>query len=201
VARARIFIDFWNFQLNWNQRANQAKCDWVALPPRLLQEVEAIFASVGQSEALTLEETLVHASVNPATEGNLRRWLDSFLDRQASYNVKVRERRMRSRKVHCKQCGTDNKECANCGAPFQWAPEKGVDAAIVTDLLSLATKQAFDVAILVTADADLIPAVEWVQDRGLKVVNASWSGQGFDLANACWGSFSLDSIISGITRT
>ena len=53
-----------------------------------------------------------------------------------------------------------------------WAPEKGVDTAIVTDLLSLAGEEAYDVAILVSSDADHIPAVEWIQAHGRKVINA-----------------------------
>ena len=36
--------------------------------------------------------------------------------------------------------------------------EKGVDTAIITDLLTLAWEGAYDVAILVSSDADLVPA-------------------------------------------
>ena len=54
-----------------------------------------------------------------------------------------------------------------------WAPEKGVDTAIVTDLLSLAGEDAYGVAILLSSDADHIPAAEWIQARGRKVINAT----------------------------
>lgn len=67
----------------------------------------------------------------------------------------------------------DNEACSECGAQFRWAPEKGVDTAIVTDLLSLASEDAFDVAILLSSDADHIPAVEWVQAHGRKAINAT----------------------------
>jgi uncharacterized LabA/DUF88 family protein len=91
-------------------------------------------------------------------------------------------------------------ECPHCNTPFQRAPEKGVDAAIVTDLLTLAWEEAFDNAIVLSSDADLIPAVERVQEKGLKVINATWAGHGFDLAHACWGSFTLDSVIGLLVR-
>jgi len=52
-----------------------------------------------------------------------------------------------------------------------WAPEKGVDTAIVTDLLSLASEDAYDVAVLLSSDADHIPAVEWVQNRDALAVD------------------------------
>ncbi|MFL6127975.1 MAG: NYN domain-containing protein [Mycobacteriales bacterium] len=79
-------------------------------------------------------------------------------------------------------------------------PEKGVDAAIVTDLLSLAWQDAFDVAVLVSSDADFVPAVERVQEKGLKVINAAWQGKGHELKAACWASFDLDTIASTIRR-
>lgn len=63
--------------------------------------------------------------------------------------------------------------------------EKGVDAALVTDLLSLAWQRAYDVAVLVSGDADYIPAVEYVQAQGLKVINAAWRSKGHELKAAC----------------
>lgn len=91
--------------------------------------------------------------------------------------------------------------CGECGEAPTWAPEKGVDAAIVTDLLSLGSEERFDVAILLSSDADHIPAVEWVQGRGLKVINATWAGHGFDLARTCWASFELDTVMPLIRRS
>jgi uncharacterized LabA/DUF88 family protein len=79
-------------------------------------------------------------------------------------------------------------------------PEKGVDAAIVTDMLSLAWQNAYDVAVLVSSDADFVPAVERVQERGLKVINAGWAGKGHELKAACWGSFDLDTVTATICR-
>lgn len=123
-----------------------------------------------------------------------------FLDNQPSFRIGIRERRERTGGIYCKSCQTEHERCPTCGAVFRRAPEKGVDSAIVTDLLSLATEGAFDLAILVTADADLVPAVEWVQERGLKVINARWDRDGFDLAKTCWGQFKLDSLIETLTR-
>lgn len=111
--------------------------------------------------------------------------ITNFLDRQPSYDVKLRARRARQRKIRCRSCGTETSACPSCGEAFRGAGEKGVDTALVTDLLSLAWQGAYDVAILVTSDADFIPAVEHVQAKGLKVVNAGWPGVGFELRAAC----------------
>jgi len=80
------------------------------------------------------------------------------------------------------------------------APEKGVDAAIVTDLFSLAWEKAYDVAILLSSDADFIPAVTRLQEKGIKVINATWLQHGHDLAKQCWASFNLDDLVEEIVR-
>ena len=67
-------------------------------------------------------------------------------------------------------------------------------------MFSLAWENAYDVAILVTADADMVPAVEAIQDRGLKVINATWSKHGHNLAKKCWASFPIDPLIPSLTR-
>ena len=145
--RGRIFIDFWNFQLNWNGRMDVRRCDWRALPGAIIGEAQRLIAETGASEPISLEETLLYASVDPTgPEANLRKWLTTVVERMPSYRVKIRERRPQKRSIHCGSCGTDTANCPNCQEPFTHRPEKGVDTAIVTDLLSLAHQQSYDVA-------------------------------------------------------
>jgi hypothetical protein len=198
--RTRIFIDYWNFQLSWNERSKEAGCDWRALPLATLTAAGGVLAGVGLAEPLELDETLLYASVDPLAAARLRNWLETFVNRLPSWRVTIRERRERPRSVHCRACGHDAEKCPQCNEPYVARPEKGVDTAIVTDLLSLAWQDAFDIAILVTSDADFIPAVERVQEKGLKVINAAWQGKGHDLKAACWASFDLDSIAATIRR-
>jgi uncharacterized LabA/DUF88 family protein len=201
VARARVFIDYWNFQLAWNANVSgRQMCDWRLLPSVLIRECEATLRVAGLAEPLTLEETIVHASVE-AGDGKQRNWFNNFLDRQPSYDVKLRERRPRQRKIRCRSCGSETSECPACGEAFRGAVEKGVDTALVTDLLSLAWQGAYDVAILVTSDADFIPAVEHVQAKGLKVVNAGWPGIGYELKAACWANFDLARVSGSLCRS
>lgn len=112
-----------------------------------------------------------------------------------------RERRPRQRKIRCRTCGSETSECPACGEAFRGAVEKGVDTALVTDLLSLAWQGAYDVAILVTSDADFIPAVEHVQAKGLKVVNAGWPGIGYELKAACWANFDIARVSGSLCRS
>lgn len=197
----RIFVDFWNFQLNWNERTDHARCDWKALPSVLLDESRTLLAAAGQTDALVLDETLVYASVKAGNnDKNLRNWLTTFLDRQPSFRVKVRDRRVRSGGIWCNSCKTQIADCPRCNAPFERSSEKGIDAAIATDLLSLSWEGVLDVAVLVSGDADFVPAVERIQEKGLKVVNATWRNHGHDLAHTCWASFDLDSVVERLIR-
>lgn len=197
----RIFVDFWNFQLNWNDRTDQAPCDWTVLPSVLLKESEKLLAAAGSTDDLVLDETLVYASVKPGEgDAKLRGWLTGFLDRQPSFRVKVRDRRVRVGGIWCNSCQTEIVACPRCNTAFRRSSEKGIDAAIATDLLSLAWEGVLDVAVLVSGDSDFVPAVERIQERGLKVVNATWRRYGHELAHSCWASFDLDSVVDRLVR-
>ena len=145
--RTRVFIDFWNFSLQWRDRAGGARIDWTLVPSILLREGEKQLATVGVKDRLDFEETLVYASDRGVIRSS-RIWLDSFLDKQPSFRVKTRERKAKSRPIHCGACGNYHADCPHCNAALTWSPEKGVDAAIVTDMLALAAEKAYDVAIL-----------------------------------------------------
>jgi hypothetical protein len=57
--RARVFIDFWNFQLGWNDATNKAKCSWSTLPTVLVKEAGKLLAATGDTSGLVLDETIV----------------------------------------------------------------------------------------------------------------------------------------------
>jgi hypothetical protein len=89
AVRARVFIDFWNFQLGWNEVSGDSRCDWRAVPRLLVHKAKGVLATTGSSDTLTVEETIVHASVNQTTETKLSDWLTNWLDRQPSFDVKI----------------------------------------------------------------------------------------------------------------
>jgi uncharacterized LabA/DUF88 family protein len=201
--RVRLFIDFWNYQLQWNgQFGPQQRCDWQRLPAAFVAAGQQAIQAAGISESLQLEETRVYASYNPARaeDVGLRNWLSNFLDRQASFRVLTAQRKDKPATFRCRECGMVFADCPACGKPLVRSGEKGVDTAIVTDMLSLAWEAAFEVAILVSSDADMIPCVERVQEKGFKVINATWRGLGYDLAKACWASFDIGGVAGGLVR-
>jgi uncharacterized LabA/DUF88 family protein len=197
--RVRVFIDFWNFQLTWTERSHGLKCDWTRLANTLCGEASKILAAASLG-GLTLEETRVYAGYEAGRENNLKNWLHNFLDRQPGICVFTTERHWRQQPVHCRACNTEHLECPACKAPFGRAAEKTTDARIVTDLIGLAWENAYDAAILVSADKDFIPAVEHLQAKNYKIINAAWDSIGHELAKVCWASFPIDPLIPGLVR-
>jgi uncharacterized LabA/DUF88 family protein len=198
-VRVRIFVDFWNFQLTWTERSTGSKCDWTKLASVLCQEASSVLAAANLA-GLSLEETRVYAGYEAGRENNLKAWLHNFLDRQPGIRVFTSERHWREHPVHCRSCNMEHHECPSCRAPFGRAAEKTTDARIVTDLIGLAWEDAYDAAILVSADKDFIPAVEHLQAKNYKVINAAWRGIGHELAKVCWASFEIDRLIPSLLR-
>jgi uncharacterized LabA/DUF88 family protein len=56
------------------------------------------------------------------------------------------------------------------------AREKGIDVLIALDIAEGATIDEYDVAILMSADSDLAPALERAMDHGKRVEVAAWRG-------------------------
>lgn len=169
------------------------------MPKVLVDRVQSILSTNGLSSA-QLHETRVYASYERGRENKLKNWLDSFLDKQPGFNVIVKERHWRQKAIHCRACDTKLEECPTCKAKLGRASEKMVDSRIVTDMLSLAWDGSYDLALLLTSDADMVPAVESLQRHNLKVVNATWKGHGHELAKVSWASFHLDDVIDKMKR-
>jgi uncharacterized LabA/DUF88 family protein len=64
----------------------------------------------------------------------------------------------------------------------------------------LAWEGAYDAAILVSADKDFVPAVEYLQAKNFKIINAAWRSIGHELAKICWASFDIDPLMPSLER-
>ena len=64
------------------------------------------------------------------------------------------------------------------GQATKWkAQEKGIDVLIALAMVKGALADTYDVAVLVSADTDLLPAVEQVLEARKRVEVAAWDGQ------------------------
>ncbi len=71
-------------------------------------------------------------------------------------------------------------ECPKCKESFEYNDytQKGVDARIAVDMVTLAVRSAYDTAILVSGDSDLAEAVDYIREQtNKKVENACVPGK------------------------
>ena len=81
--------------------------------------------------------------------------------RQAAYLSALEEAR------HCEiiygRYQSSPMQCRKCGGRWEQAQEKMTDVNIAVEMLSDAVENAFDTALLVSGDADLVPAVRTIR--------------------------------------
>jgi len=53
---------------------------------------------------------------------------------------------------------------------FSRSREKGIDVKIATDLIVGAVDDKYDIAVIVSSDTDLVPAIDWVRKRKQKTI-------------------------------
>lgn len=194
----RIFVDFWNLQLTLNEHveARSYRLDWKALSPCLVGAAGNILG-----ESLRFEGTNVYLSYNPRTDKGrgLHNWATTVVDRFPGVRVIAKERKVTDPPV-CPSCHCPVENCPHCGRRMIGTVEKGIDTAIVTDMISLAWESAWDVAILVSSDHDLIPMIEFLTTKGRRVINAYFPPKGADMARTCWASIDLKEYLQGLAR-
>lgn len=193
-SRIRVFIDFWNLQLTMNQRLYKATglsrfdFDWQKLPRWLVEEA-ARKCTISSPSFEGAHVYMSYDPLNPNDQG-LKRWALTWLDRQPGVQVVLKERYPKD-PPRCPSCHNVIAASPCCNVSLAGTVEKGVDTAIATDMIRLAWEQAYDVAVLVSSDRDLVPAVEFIDLRGRKVVQAGFPPIGADLATTCWASYDI----------
>ncbi len=166
-VRVRIFVDFWNLQINWNDY--HAKSGANAPGPIPLTELPALLvAEVAKGEPAKFAGIHVYASVNSNSEKDrkLANWLHHSMAGLTGYIVDVRERKPR-KTIRCQEedCKTPITNCPTCRKSLRGTVEKGIDAAIITDLITLASDDNYDLGVLISGDADYAPAVRFIQRK------------------------------------
>lgn len=143
-------------------------------------------ALVKHSGGTSYEGTYFYCSYRPKTTGLPREEIEkinkkiSFYDAlqfKRGYTVKKFRRKIRT------------ETCGECGKVTTFTIEKGVDSNLVRDLLALAWEDAFDVAVVVSDDADLVAAIEYLKAKAKKVYHASFARlrHGQEIRKFCFG--------------
>ncbi|MGD9364276.1 MAG: NYN domain-containing protein [Desulfobacteraceae bacterium] len=194
MARVRLFIDFWNLSLNIKDYNNQYRLDWSKIPQILVPEAAS-------PDNGSYEGCCIYASVNPKPNIDvaLKRFLSDTLNRMPGYHVKIFKRKPKSPPT-CNTCHNSITDCPHCQNPLDRTVEKGVDAAIVTDMLQHAWDNNYDLGVLISDDADFVPAVQFLNSRGKRIVHAGFNNSGRNLANNCWKHIDMRNFAQQLSR-
>jgi len=93
--------------------------------------------------------------------------------RNAGWETKTSRLRRRIEEVVIDQRVEDYQKLQSMGIrsiKFERMREKGIDVKLATDIMMGAVDDQYDTAILISSDADLIPAIDWVRGRFKKKV-------------------------------
>lgn len=155
--KVALFFDGKNFYSGWKREASNVTLDFEALAEWLVERVDGtrLFAAH------------YYTGVEEGADGSrgLERFLE-HLEHRRGFFVRRFPRREREHR------------CEACGEVVKATQEKEVDTTIVADMLRLAAVDAFDVAVLISGDADLAPAVEGVRSLGKQAIVATWRSHG-----------------------
>jgi len=191
-SRIHMFIDYSNLQLTMRSKVQQAGgqwrfFDWEKLPDWLMEQTKRVC----KLERASYEGMHVYVSDDPddPRHDGTRKWV-GWLDQQVGIQVVMKEMRAKDPPL-CRYCGTTFESCPQCGKRHRPRVEKGIDTAIVTDMIRLAWYDTYDIAVLASSDSDFVPVVELLGQRGLKVVQAGVRPQGSYLRRHCWASIDM----------
>jgi len=121
---------------------------------------------------------------NPNEDAGERRALTDLLEeleRRPGFFVKRFNRRSAAR------------DCPHCGEVISYTEEKQVDTSLVADMVTLASRDAFDIAVVFSGDLDIGPGLAAVHALGKQAWIATFgeAGQSRSLRRAAWSTLDL----------
>lgn len=197
--RVRVFVDFWNFQLELKRQDPNVNSDWSKIGPLFAAEAAAL---VDPMSSVAFEGMHVYGSYDPSKpqDSKLRNWLSNTVDKMPGVHVTLLPRQQKRGYPRCPTCQNEAINCQTCGGDMRGTEEKGVDTRMVADMISLAWANAYDVAVLVSADKDFVPVADFLQTKGIKVVHGAFPPKGSHLSQRCWGSINITKLMPTFSR-
>ena len=191
--RVHVFVDFWNFDLSITRVEDRFRADYKALGPALVKAAGQLIDASAQFEYAGMN-VYMSSDESSEAEAGLRKWATNILDRLPGVHVSMVPRVRKKTGPKCPSCRGLVHSCPACGNDMRGTEEKGVDVRIATDMIMLAWVDAYDVAILVSADSDFVPVAQFLQTKGKKIVHGQFPPGGANLSQKCWGSIDVPAL-------
>ncbi len=183
MTRVRIFVDYDYFSFAW-KGLSDCRSNWAKLPKVISERL--VLSEFIDAHAPVVKGVFVYASIHPdpgAAQERFNDWLRFNLSQQPGYTVRLSERR------------PVVQSCAH-GHKIEHYISKGLDTRITCDLISFATRNTYDLGVLVSGDSDLIPAVDFVQESlDKKIVHIGGAKGSQALRCSAWGHILLDDLV------
>jgi hypothetical protein len=197
--RVRVFVDFWNFQLELKRQDPNVNSDWSKIGPLFAAEAAKL---ADPTASPSFDGMHVYGSYDPAkpADAKLRNWFSNVVDRMPGVHVTLLPRQPKQGYPRCPACHGEATHCSACGGDMRGTEEKGIDTRMVADMISLAWANAYDVAVLVSADKDFVPVAEFLQTKGIKVVHGAFPPKGSHLSQRCWASINVTKLMKAFAR-
>jgi uncharacterized LabA/DUF88 family protein len=184
--RVALLIDGQNFYTGWKERTGGRHIDFPLLAGWLVEQVG------GTTLTGVDYYTGVERGERADQEGQqkLAGYLD-MLDRQTGWFV---HRFPRVERIDA---------CSTCHTETAYTTEKAVDTSIVADMVMGAAADRFDVAVLLSGDADLAPGVAAVRRLGKRCWLATFEGYGLAgaLRREAWDHLDLSTGLDTFSST
>lgn len=175
--RLMIFIDGANVLKGWSTYCFQNKIQKRVDYGKLIEHL---------SSGHKLIRPYFYDAVPDPQTGNKFKFLDKLHSLGITISTKIVQKR--------------NKSCKKCGATDIVDVQKGVDVALVTDLMSLCFEDAYDLAIVVSGDNDFSDAVKYIKSKGKKCWVAAFKGSlSGELKRTCDRVIAIDDIIDNVS--
>ncbi len=139
--------------------------------------------------------------------------VENFFNALRHQGITVITRPLRYKEINCKRCNLFkalkkvkelelfNKKDDGSLEIYQQQYQKGIDVALVTELLRMAREGVYDSAIVVSGDNDYKNAIECVKSMGKRVEVASFKkALGSDLKEVADKLIFLDNFLAKITK-
>lgn len=120
--------------------------------------------------------------------------------KEGGWEIKTSKLRKRTEEVTVDRRTKNYEKLLSIGVEkieFERWREKGIDVKIATDLIAGALDNKYDTATIISSDADLIPAIDWIRNRFNKKVEYV----GFSIADAKEPCKSTKPLLSMISKT
>jgi uncharacterized LabA/DUF88 family protein len=187
MHKVKFFVDFWNLQLRWNDhmRSNAGgrspvPLNWRKLPSVLMEGLRTVLEP---NSEISLKGTCVFASVNPH-KGTRDDGLKGFLHKLSQapgFQVTTRDRK------------SLKELCPDCPNAIDRTVQKGVSTDIVTALFEGAINNSYDIAVLISNDADYVPAIDLLQNRlNKEIIHVGFDNSGSEVRKVAWRHILLD---------